>query len=175
METRDFRPQPVNLMESPQQGNFSNHEQRVAHVVWAAHILSYLTEKRSHIELLPSGNGEEDGFECNELDAESERQNILHGPRDSVRSKFLDCIAELLSPSKGWDNVTATSLHEQEDFVDIVIARNDCFGMATTGIYGQNLAFSRLEADYIRKLETSLSMKTENCMTLKPFPNGRSN
>lgn len=78
------------------------YEQRVARVVWAAHILSYLTEKRSHIELLPPEVAEEEeGLECDELDVETERTGILYGSRESVRSKFLDCIAQLLSPSKG--------------------------------------------------------------------------
>lgn len=142
-------------------------EEYIAHVVWAAHILSYLTKKRSHNELpQPQAEGDED-LECSESDAETERTVFLQGPRESIRSKFLDCIAQLLSRSKGWENVTATALREREDFVEVDIARNDCFGMARNGRPGQHVyAFGRAEADYCRKLEAYLSTKAQQGMIL---------
>ncbi|KAF2671342.1 hypothetical protein BT63DRAFT_438807 [Microthyrium microscopicum] len=75
---------------------------RVARVVWAAHILSYLTKTRSHSELQqPDTTEEGEGLQCGELDAYTERAVILQGSRESIRSKFLDCIAQLLSPKAG--------------------------------------------------------------------------
>jgi hypothetical protein len=147
-------------------------EGRIARVVWAAHILSYLTKKRSHIELQqPDTAEEEEGLEFGEVDAETERTVVLQGTRESIRSKFLDCVAQLLSPSKGWANVTTIALREQEDFVEIDIARNDCFGIARNGPPGQHVYdFGKAEADYCRKLEYHLSTKTQHGMIFGLFP-----
>lgn len=106
-------------------------EECLAHVVWAAHILSYLKSNRKN-EL----NEAESDAECDsntddpsdtETDYKTVNNVILSGPRDSVRQKFLDCIAQLLSPCKGWDGVTATAIREGEDGVEVDIARNDGF------------------------------------------------
>ncbi|PGH35493.1 hypothetical protein GX50_01708 [[Emmonsia] crescens] len=73
------------------------HEECIAHVVWAAHIFSYLTNNRSHEEhnnAEPDSNTDEPS-DC-ETDYETERTVILSGPQNSVRQKFLDCIAQLL-------------------------------------------------------------------------------
>ena len=103
-----------------------------ARVVWAAHILSYLKDNQNHEELHEAENNLEcvsntdDSSDC-ETDYETEKNVILSGPRTSVRQKFLDCIAQLLSPCKGWDGVTAAAIREGEDGVEVDIARNDGF------------------------------------------------
>jgi hypothetical protein len=136
------------------------HEQRTARVAWAVCILYCLTQKRSHTELpLPDATEEEEeGYGQSDLDAETEKMVVLQGSRASIRSKFLDCIAQLLSPSKGWDNVTATALREHEDFVPIDVARNDCFGTVSNSWPSQPVcAFGRPETEYCRELKNYLS------------------
>lgn len=111
------------------------HEESIARVTWQVHILSYLTNDRSCIKLSQPGQTEEEeeGFEQHaNLDAETERIVVLQATSESVRSKFLDCIAQLLSPSKGWDYVAATALREHEEFVAVDVARNDYFGVASS-------------------------------------------
>lgn len=108
------------------------HEECIARVVWAAHILSYLTNNRNHAELHEAENNAERDSDTDErsdceTDYETEKTVILSGPRYSVRRKFLDSIAQLLSPCKGWDGVTATAIREGEDGVEVDIARNDAF------------------------------------------------
>jgi len=154
-------------MELPHESS-PGYEERIARVVWAAHILSYLTKKRSHLELeTPNAAEEEEGLECGELDAETERRVVLQGSGSSIRSKFLDCIAQLLSPSKGWEDVTATALREREDFVEVDIARNDCFGVARNGGPAEH-EFGRVETDYCRKLEDYLSAGTQQGKIFRP-------
>jgi len=159
-------------MEETSHETIPGYEELIAHVVWAVHILSHLTKKRSHIDLHKSETiEEEEEFECGELDAETERTALLQEPRESIRSKFLDCIAQLLSPCKGWDNVTATALREREDFVEVDVARNDCFGIAGDGRPGQHVyAFGAAEADYCRKLEAYLSTETHQGMIRRRTP-----
>ncbi|KAF5016721.1 hypothetical protein F66182_11505, partial [Fusarium sp. NRRL 66182] len=87
-------------------------EECIARVVWAAHILSYLTNDRKHEELLDVNIhvkhdvNTDESDEC-EMDYESDKT--------------------LLSPCKGWDGVTATALREEEDKVEVDVARNDGF------------------------------------------------
>jgi hypothetical protein len=136
------------------------HKQRTARVAWAVFILYYLTLKRSHTELplAHASNEEEEGYGQSNLHAETERIVVLQGPSVSIRAKFLDCIAQLLSPSKGWDKVTATALREHEDFVEIDVARNDCFGTTSNRWPRQNeCAFTRAEAENCRELKNYLS------------------
>jgi hypothetical protein len=107
-------------------------EECIARVVWAAHILFYISKTRNHEELREAENdaerdGDTDEPGDYETDCETEKTVILSGPRDSIRRKFLDCIAQLLSPCKGWDGVTATAMREVEDGVRVDIARNDGF------------------------------------------------
>ncbi|RHZ69172.1 hypothetical protein CDV55_107132 [Aspergillus turcosus] len=120
------------------------HEESITRVVWAAHILSCLTNTRYHEEQHEVDDAERDGdtdepSDC-ETDYETVETAVLSGTRDSIRRKFLDCIAQLLSPCKGWDGVTATAIREGEDRVEVDIARNDgflldedCFGSETVG------------------------------------------
>ncbi|KAJ5764911.1 hypothetical protein N7520_004470 [Penicillium odoratum] len=103
-----------------------------ARIVWAAHILFYLTNNRKHEELhedqnnLERDNNADDSSDY-ETDYETEKNVILSSSRDSVRQKFLDCIAQLLSPCKGWDWVTAAAIREGEEGVEVDITRNDGF------------------------------------------------
>lgn len=162
-------------MEELLHENVSEYEEHIARAVWAVHILYLLTQKRSNVGLLQPKAAEEEegeeGFECSELDAETERTVVLQGPRESICQKFLDCVAQLLSPTKGWENVTATALRAREDFVEIDIARNDCFGIARNGRPCQHVYdLGRAEAAYCRELEYALSTKTQQGMTFRPIP-----
>jgi hypothetical protein len=62
------------------------------------------------------------------MDAETERAAVLSGTHMQMQCKFLDALAELLSPGTGWDHVTATSLRDHEGSVLITASRNDGFG-----------------------------------------------
>ncbi|KAL4962166.1 uncharacterized protein BDV14DRAFT_179123 [Aspergillus stella-maris] len=122
-----------------------SHEESIARVVWAAHILSYLTNNQNHEELHEPENNAEPDSDTDELsdcesNYETEKIVILSSPRNSVRRKFLDCVAQVLSPCKGWDGVTAAAMREGEDGVEVDIARNngflsddDCFDSQIVG------------------------------------------
>jgi hypothetical protein len=102
----------------------------LAHVVWASHILSYLN---CYTETAPDRD-EETNLEEEEEDEDSEtatQDTDLLTPYDAdIRSKFLNCVAELLSHSKGGAAVTATALREKEDSVEVDLARNSGFRAA---------------------------------------------
>ena len=87
-------------------------------------------------------------------DAATERMACLSWSQESIRFRFLDCAAQLLSPSKGWEYVTATALRERDDFVEIDVARNDCFGPTrgdwSTGVGADSCV---VEEEYFRKFE----------------------
>lgn len=129
------------------------HKERVARIVWAAHILHYLTNKRSLAELHPTDANVEEDEDC-ASDYQTERTAILTGPKTSVRQKFLDCISQLLSPSKGWDAVTAAAIRESEDNVEVDVARNDCFLSDNDGLDSKTI-------DFCRELERHLRATTE--------------
>jgi len=139
-------------------------EERTARIFWATHILSYLTKGRSHTELQQlDADDEEEELADIELDATTERVACLSGSKESIRFKVLDCVAQLLSPFKGWDYIVATALREREDFVEIDIARNDCFGIigeywSTCGVSDSGVA----EEEYYRKLENYLSTAAQH-------------
>ena len=46
---------------------------------------------------------------------------------EGMRIKFLNGLAELLSPAKGWNYVSATALRESEDEVEVDLVRNGGF------------------------------------------------
>jgi hypothetical protein len=119
-------------MAEPHRSSLCPQQECFARVVWAVHILYYLTKTRSHEELLEAESNVESGSDTDdssddEIDYNTENKVILSGPQDSIRRKFLACIAQLLSPCKGWDGVTATAIREGEDGVEVDIARNDGF------------------------------------------------
>ncbi|KAI1370421.1 hypothetical protein F4677DRAFT_364396 [Hypoxylon crocopeplum] len=127
-------------------------EKRRAHVVWAAHILSYLTNQRPLVSLHhPPIADEEEEIEPDDLDAETESTVILTDSISSIRSKFLDCIAQLLSPSKGWDYVAAAAMREGINNTEIIVARNDCFLNIPSTSTRTNIA------EFRQKMESYLS------------------
>ncbi|OJJ85389.1 uncharacterized protein ASPGLDRAFT_168477 [Aspergillus glaucus CBS 516.65] len=141
-------------MDHLRKGTETAHEVRAARIVWAAHILSYLTNNRSHAELhqLDADPGE---FEDCASDYKTENNVVLTGPEEFVRQKFLNCIAQLLSPSKGWDFVTAVAVRESENFVEVDVARNDSF-LSEDNDHGYETR------DYCSKLEEYLRTNAED-------------
>lgn len=153
----------------------AGQEEPTARILWAAHILHYLTKNRSHIGLpQPDDADEEEGLEHGDLDAETERTTILQGGRESIRRMFLDCVSQLLSPSRGWENVTAAALREREDFVEIDVARNDGFGIARSSRPAQHVRdFGGAEATYYRALRNYLSTGTQQGKVFQLCPEMR--
>lgn len=147
-------------------------EELTARIIWAGHILSYLTTHRNNIRLQEL-HEEEQEFDD---DAATGRIDCLSGSENSIRFQFLDCVAQLLSPSKGWEYVTATALREREHFVEVDVARNDCFG-ALRGDWSAGAASDPggAEEEYFRKLETYMAAVAQQGEGDKPsiFP-GRS-
>ena len=141
------------------------YEECIAHVIWAAHILHYLVGERSQTRLLPELDDEED-FDGDELDVETENEVILTNSGDLVRSRFLDCIAELVSPSKGWDHVTTTGLRESMDSIEIDITRNDGFGIAG-GLEGGKFHAEDADTQYFEHLQKYLASASEESMTFR--------
>lgn len=87
-------------MENPTLDDGSGHHERIARVVWAVHILSYLATEHSQTKLLQlrdAAEEEEENLDHEELDSEAEKKAVLQGSRESIRRKFLDCIAQLFS------------------------------------------------------------------------------
>jgi len=131
-----------------------------AQVVWAAHILSYLNpyttiagaslpDAPQDAESGPSG-GNSDSDSDDDLDNESDTADTTNhtatflGAYDKpIREKFLNCIAELLSHTKGGKHVTATALREREDCVEVDIARNSLFEAADDGYLASLSSFLR--------------------------------
>ncbi|KAF7866920.1 hypothetical protein EAF04_005761 [Stromatinia cepivora] len=137
-------------------------EERVAHIVWAAHILFYLTKTKTNVGLQQDSSDDEEEVDCNEIDAVTERTSILQCSKTSIRSKFLDCLAQLLSPSKDGCSVTATTLREREDFVEIVVARNDCFGLTAESLSSERgYGFGAVEEEYCNSLRAYISTGVE--------------
>lgn len=141
-------------MTGPDRTSLYLQEERLARVVWAAHILCYLTKNRSHAELVKAENTAEIGSHTDdssdhESDYETEKKMILSGPRHTIRRKFLDCIAQLLSPCKGWDGVTATAIREGEDGVEADIARNDNFLLDGGRSDGDFLEYCKMLEEYL--------------------------
>jgi hypothetical protein len=111
-----------------------------ARVVWGSHILSYLNPytknlagKHPQATSGVSGYDEVDSDEDNAWDSDTEMEGMtedtdLLTPYDTkIREKFLNCVAELLSHSKGGATVTAAALREKEDSVEVDLSRNNGF------------------------------------------------
>lgn len=119
--------------------------ERAARIVWGAHILRYLSgDHCSHPKsgalnldapvsaITRRGYHDEEGSDLEDddytdVDVETEKATIISGTETNMLQKFLDASAELLSPKKGWDYVTATSLKELPGSITMTIARNDAF------------------------------------------------
>jgi len=83
-----------------------------AHVIWAAHILWILSANRGQQSLIL-----EDLDDCFESDddfgddaTDTGHPNLLTSYNEGLRIKFLNGLAELLSPAKGWNYVCATAI-----------------------------------------------------------------
>ena len=125
-------------METPSSYTRHNYEEHIAHVIWAAHILHYIGGERSQTGRLPELDTDED-FDTDEPDIETQNDIIHTAPVDSVRPKFLDCVAELLSPSKGWGHVVSVGLRESVECIALDVARNDGFSQTAESKAGQPL------------------------------------
>jgi hypothetical protein len=102
-----------------------------AHVIWATHILWFLSADRSQPDLIledPDDFFEEcdDNFGGDATDAGN--LGLLTSSGEGMRIKFLNGLAELLSPAKGWNYVSATAIRESEDEVEVDLVRNGGFG-----------------------------------------------
>lgn len=105
-----------------------------AQVVWASHILSYLnpyTSYQADRQLDRVRDVVVDDHDDGEDDLNDETSNLLvFGVGDeSVREKFLNCVAELLAYKKGGRYVAATALREGKNSVEIDIASNSPFSI----------------------------------------------
>jgi hypothetical protein len=114
-----------------------------AQVVWASHILSYLDpytttkpEETGNLDAHQrsissdddrenSSSADEDLEEDFDLDTASLIVEPLTALDEPIREKFLDSVSELLARAKGGGLVTAATLRELEDSVEIDVARND--------------------------------------------------
>ncbi|PYH28405.1 uncharacterized protein BO87DRAFT_420397 [Aspergillus neoniger CBS 115656] len=132
--------------------------EHVARVVWAAHILAYLNKGRSHAQVekdeddVASDADSEIETEVavdDETDTATAIAVALSASRESVLRKFLDCVCQLLSPSKGWEGVTAASMRESSGSVFVEVARNDGFG-SDCGIFDPaTLEYCRMLEEYL--------------------------
>jgi len=156
-------------------GKSSTCQERVAHVIWAARILAYLSKAAGHPQPGDSSNDEEDQHEdvlVEDLDAKTDIAASLTGTDDSIQTRVLDCIAQLFSPAKGWAHVTATAIRQHEDFVEIDIARNDSFGMMSNhdSLHGNlpGFALGTPEAELCEVITRCLSAADETSWCSKP-------
>ena len=149
-------------MEAPIPHTCRDYEEQIAHVIWAAHILHYIGGDRSQTGLLPELDNDED-FAADEPDVDTQNDTIHTASADSVRSKFLDCIAELLSPSKGWDFVVAAGLRESVECIELDVARNDGFTQTVASTAGESLD-QEGNMWYISQLQKYLSTGEGTCI-----------
>jgi hypothetical protein len=105
-----------------------------ARVVWASHILSYMDPHSGQLQAPRSTAGHDSvDDDEDELDEHADDEisttntDLLTSLDTSIREKFLNCIAELLSHSKGGPHVTAVALREREDLVEVDLSRNGGF------------------------------------------------
>ncbi|KAH8589504.1 hypothetical protein B0O99DRAFT_599796 [Bisporella sp. PMI_857] len=106
----------------------------------SSYPLSFATVvvKGARLELLPELGTDKD-FNADEPDVETQNNIILTASVDSVRSKFLDCVAELLSLSKGLDFVVSAGLREPVEYTELDVARNGGFTQTVESKTGELL------------------------------------
>ncbi|KAF2204610.1 hypothetical protein GQ43DRAFT_428801 [Delitschia confertaspora ATCC 74209] len=111
-----------------------------------------MAEGRRHVKVSPTEPIDDDErLENKDLDADAEKDAVLAGLNDSICSRFLDCVAELLSRSKGRQHVVATALREIDDCVEIQVARDSGYG---------SFSKSSDKKKYFRKLVVHLPFAT---------------
>ncbi|KFH46078.1 hypothetical protein ACRE_030900 [Hapsidospora chrysogenum ATCC 11550] len=144
-----------------------------ARVVWMAHILTYKNPYTWTAQDAPSDREDAaidgtsdcddesqcgDGFD-EDMEDETASQDIgrLTAYDQDVREKFLDSIAELLSRSKGGKHVIATALRENEDSVEVDVARNDEFAAMDDEYLSSLTEFLALHGDGLSSQDTQSS------------------
>ncbi|KID94862.1 hypothetical protein MAJ_09161, partial [Metarhizium majus ARSEF 297] len=112
----------------------------LARVVLASHILSYRNPHTGTLSYKDKPTASATGYQDldsdedegldEDIDVETATQiaDLLTPCDIDVREKFLSCVAELLSHSKGGATVTAAALREKEDSVEVDLSRNGGFG-----------------------------------------------
>jgi hypothetical protein len=70
---------------------------------------------------------------------------------NAPRTKFLHCLAEIFSHSRGWQYVTVTAMREYQDYIEVDLARNGAFDIDM--ICGQ----AGKDAAYISCLQKSMA------------------
>ena len=122
-----------------------------ARLAWSAHILRYLSQTRDKYSYSqktlgndnPTGAKSDLGTEEDNLDESgSSDEEVEHADLDtdgasdvnatlakpdSIRTKFLDHLAQTLSRSRGWHQVTTAALREFEDRVEVDVAKTGGF------------------------------------------------
>ncbi|KAM0425349.1 hypothetical protein ACHAPT_009405 [Fusarium lateritium] len=115
---------------------------------------------------------DEDDEDMADADIASLDAEILTPQDDKVREKFLDCVSELLSHTKGGKFVTAAALREKEDSIEIDLVRND--GRATKIALiqmSQNIATpsSKTRSTIAQAVSISASKRQAKCSRVHPF------
>lgn len=128
-----------------------------AHLIWSAHLLCYLSCQQSQSPLSPTTVNSSDADSDEEF--ESDVNTVLNPPDTSIKEKFLDCLAEILSHTRGWHHVTATGLREgfNDMVVDVV----------------RNAGFDTNEADPHSAKDSAYFIKIENFMRTQCHSYGR--
>jgi hypothetical protein len=110
-------------------------EYQAARTVWASRILGYICQKIPQDRLSHVDNdfeSEEDILlDKDDLEVVSDTNQTLTatpgGEPQRIKEKFLDCLAEIMSPKHQWDGVITTSLMAVEEGVRLNIAANSGF------------------------------------------------
>ncbi|GFF25003.1 hypothetical protein IFM46972_01247 [Aspergillus udagawae] len=126
---------------------------KFVHVVWASHILSFLnpytsttSEKHSQPDQEVDDEDREDFEDDIDQDFTSVDAQPLSANSEVLRQKFLDCVCELLSHTKGGRFVTAAALREKEDEVEVDIARNEGLNADDTAYLDSLMQFLAIQA-----------------------------
>lgn len=120
------------------------HEESIARVVWAAHILYFLTNNRNHEKLHEADNNADRDGDTDELsdcggDYDTENYDSIGSSKfRSSKIPGLYCAGAIALQGMGWGHCSGYT--EGEDGVEVDIARNDgflfddnCFDSRTLG------------------------------------------
>ena len=124
-----------------------------AHTIWMTHILWFLSANRGQQALAPEDL--DDCFECcddfGDDSTDTGNLDLRTSYNEVIRIKFLNGLAELLSPAKGWNYVSATALRESEDSIEIDLVRNG-------GFSNKEDHESQADAEYTASLRNFISI-----------------
>lgn len=159
--------------------SISKATDELAEVVWASHILSYLnpyTSTASDEPLQPDRlpidrevNGD-DGGDFDDSPDISVDTETLTGSDEVLREKLLDCVSELLAHTKGGKYVTATALREEEDSVEIDIARNHGFNAKDEAYLTSLAKFLAMQGNSKHNKTDPGHCASSRCHVLMPIP-----